>query len=257
MAGSGVRAAVGGVAGLLLLGACVLPPGGGGPEPATYAALGDSYSSGEGGGSYDAEPEDCKRSAFAWPRLLDAQVDLRACSGDEVAEVAAQLPGEANTDVTLVTLTAGGNDAGFGDILEACLLGACPSPTDPAFVADLAAMQAALGTLYGQIDAAYPSARIVHVGYPQLTPPPGDPVGACLWLPPADQANATAIVEAINDAIDAAVTASSTDVEHLDVTGAFTDHELCTARPWVSLLARAHPNVAGHQALAAAVAAGL
>jgi lysophospholipase L1-like esterase len=255
--GSRVRAAVGGVVALVLLGACVPPPGGGGPEPRTYAALGDSFSSGDGAGSYDPEPASCKRSAFAWPRVIDAQVDLRACSGADVAEVGTQIPGEANSDITLVTLTAGGNDAGFGDIFEACLLGACPSPTDPAFVADLAAMQTALGTLYGQLEAAYPSARIIHVGYPRLTPPPGDPVGACFWLPPADQAAAAAIVDAINDVIETAVDASSTDVQYLDVTDAFEDHELCTAQPWVSLVARAHPNLAGQRALASDVSASL
>ena len=243
------------LAAALLVGACGLP--GGEPTPPTYAALGDSFSSGDGAGSYDPEPAGCKRSAFAWPRLIDARVDLRACTGADVQDLAAQIPGQPITDITLVTITVGGNDAGFGDIFEACLLAACPSPNDPAFLARLTSLTSALGDLYGQLETAYPRARIVHVGYPRLTPPPGDPVGPCLWLPPEDQADAAALVDAINGAIVAAVTASSTDVQHLDVSDALTYHELCTPRPWVSLLARAHPTQAGHQALADAVAGAL
>jgi lysophospholipase L1-like esterase len=245
---------------VLLLAACGVP--GEPPPPANYVALGDSFSSGDGAGGYDATPADCRRSSSAWPRLLDQSsaslvVDLRACSGADTGDLVAQLPPTPNEAITLVTLTIGGNDAGFGDIVEACLLGSCPSPTDPAFLSDLDAMAAALGGVYTTVDQRFPSADILHVGYPRLTPPPGDPVGVCFWLPPTDQAAAAAIVDAINDRIEAAVTASSTDVAYVDVTSALADHELCTPSPWVTLLGRAHPNAAGQQALRQAVAAAL
>src|ERR1700733_10541120 len=70
-------------------------PSGGGEEPTpspkrtTLVALGDSYSSGEGAGDYDADPLRCHRSADAWPRLLAKltpkieEVTLLACSGAE------------------------------------------------------------------------------------------------------------------------------------------------------------------------------
>ncbi len=244
-----------GLLAVLFLASCVT--GGEPPDPTTYAALGDSFSSGEGAGGYDAEPADCLRSSLAWPRLLDADVDLRACSGADVGDVVGQVPGEANTDVTLVTLTVGGNDAGFGDIFEACLLGDCPTPASLA--ADLTTLTSALPALYTALETAYPNARIVHVGYPRLVPPPGDPVSpVCFWLPPEDQTNGTEIVDAINDAIALAVANhGSGDVDYLDVTDAFADHELCTALPFVTLLGRAHPNAAGQTALAAAVSAAL
>ncbi|HJR24559.1 MAG TPA: SGNH/GDSL hydrolase family protein [Acidimicrobiales bacterium] len=246
----------------VLLGACGVP-GGEEPQPPTYAALGDSFSSGEGAGGYDAAPADCRRSRQAWPRLLDAGVELRACSGARTEHLTGpwpsrglppQIPTEPDPAVALVTLTIGGNEAGFGDILEACVVSACPSPSD----LDLTALADALvDTVYPALEAAYPNARIVHVGYPRLTPPPGDPVGACFWLPPSDQAAAAGFVDAINGAIEAAVAASATDVGYLDVTSALADHELCTPSPWVTLVGRAHPTAAGQQALRQAVAAAL
>jgi lysophospholipase L1-like esterase len=262
------------VVGLLLAGACALP--GGEPGPATYAALGDSFSSGEGAPPYEPTPADCRRSALAWPRLLDASssaigpVDLRACSGAKTQFLTVpwssrglppQIPDAPDSTVELVTVTIGGGDVGFGDIVEACFVGACPSPTDPAFVAKLATLESVLvSSVHPALAEAYPAATILHVGYPRLTPPPGDPVGACLWLSPADQVAAAAIVDAIDDTIEAAA-GQSAEVAYVDVTDAFADHELCTSSPWVvpllSPLSRAHPNAAGQRALAEAVAAAL
>ena len=50
-----------------------------------YVALGDSYSSGTGTGSYLADGSECLRSPYAYPSLIAASgghaLNFRACSG--------------------------------------------------------------------------------------------------------------------------------------------------------------------------------
>lgn len=58
-----------------------------------YVALGDSYSSGTGTGSYLDDGTSCHRSTRAYPSLVAASggldLDLRACSGATTADVTA------------------------------------------------------------------------------------------------------------------------------------------------------------------------
>ena len=107
--------------------------------PVSYVALGDSYSSGEGSGDYDAKLETCHRGADAWPRLvareLPKQIRMRygallACSGATSEALNGQVEGQPHQiallhdDVprpTLVTITIGGNDIKFPKILGDCV----------------------------------------------------------------------------------------------------------------------------------------
>ena len=125
----------------------------------SYAALGDSYSSGEGVPPY-VDPSDtlfsgCHRSTEAYPRLLSipgsmlpiaqrqrAEFDFLACSGAVTDDVTAfgtgqnlspfglgddfilpQMAAEngINDERDLITITIGGNDAQFARILVYCL----------------------------------------------------------------------------------------------------------------------------------------
>lgn len=106
-----------------------------------YVALGDSYSSGEGDGAYltgsDTAADHCHRSSNAYPELADQHADLGSldfvsCSGaitddffdanhegnNEPPQSQALTPG-----TKYVTLTFGGNDLGFGDVLRQCIYG--------------------------------------------------------------------------------------------------------------------------------------
>jgi lysophospholipase L1-like esterase len=262
--------------------------GGGEPTPTTgarpsgYVALGDSFSAGVGAPPYDAASGKCQRSSLAWPKLLDAADDdlhlvaWPACGSAKVEhllgpwdsrQLEAQVPSVPDPDVGLVTMTVGGNDAGFNDLVARCVLGDCSDvPGSSDFIATLTALTDRLATeLYPAIRTAYPNARILHVGYPQLTPPPGEPLGTtCGWIStPAEQEAIAAIVAELDDALDAAVDLTTTkDVEYVDVTNAFAGHELCTATPWVNEVVtldpgRAHPTSAGYEALAKTVESAL
>jgi GDSL-like Lipase/Acylhydrolase family len=114
--------------------------------PHGYAALGDSYSAGDGAGAYfpdtDVAGNRCLRSRQAYGPLLDADASLGsltfvACSGAttsdlvspnhqrnvdagsgqvEAAQISA-IPVHTKT----ITLTIGGNDAGFSSVLASCI----------------------------------------------------------------------------------------------------------------------------------------
>lgn len=244
------------------------------PEPFVYVALGDSYSAGDGAAPYDPEPERCRRSAAAWPRRLAtdsrqiASIRQLACSGARITHVVdgwpsrglrAQVPDEPDPTVTLVTITVGGNDIGFGDIVASCFVYRCPKPDSAEVVAQLDALRDSLeDDLWPALAAAYPNARLVHVGYPRLTPPNGTAPQGCLWLSGGDQTAAAGIVDALNQVI--WEVAEEHDALYLDVADAFEGHEMCTDRPWVNGVSigrdsgNAHPNAAGQAALEREVA---
>jgi lysophospholipase L1-like esterase len=114
-----------------------------------YVALGDSYSSGEGNDPYVDQHRDdlvfyeptrgflCHRSAKAWPLKLRpaASTDFQACSGARLVNFDTERLGKTyrgrsydialqnaslNPGVDLVTLTFGGNDIGFAEVLKHC-----------------------------------------------------------------------------------------------------------------------------------------
>jgi lysophospholipase L1-like esterase len=272
------------VVGLVAATACDVPGGRGGSSSSTsststtvppairYAALGDSFSSGEGAPPYDSVSGKCDRSDAAWPRRLDHDVavitrlDHRACAGAKTAHLTgpwasrglpAQIPETPDGSIDLVTLTIGGNDVGFSDIVQQCVLSDCPSPQDPAFATALATLSTTLRTqVYPALLQAYPNARIAHLGYPYLTPPTSRRPVACGWLPPTDQAAAIGIVDAIDATVQAAADATP-GITYVDVTSALQGHELCSATPWVRPIisqGAVHPTSAGQRALELRVA---
>ena len=140
--------------------------------PGAYVALGDSYSSGVGAGSYIREAGACLRSRRAYPYGLGRPVtSFRACGGARTGDVLrAQLepfPG----DTRLVTITIGGNDAGFADVLERCLFGsarACDRRVDAAERFVRRELPARLRRVYAAIRERAPEATVVVAGYPRL-----------------------------------------------------------------------------------------
>ena len=174
-----------------------------GTPNATYVALGDSYSSGEGVTPFSPTAPQCHRSTRAYSELLPvAQLQrlsgttdttrlLVACTGATTADiehgnaskhVPAQL--DAITSRTrLVTISIGGNDALFAKVLEACVRdGTNPSAPDcqKAYrkrVSDAVRTLTGKGSqdsvvrlsrVYKDIRMRAPLARILVLNYPQV-----------------------------------------------------------------------------------------
>ena len=101
--------------------------------PLQYAALGDSYSSGEGLAPFqpgtDTAADTCHRSDQAYSQYVMPRPDpdlFIACSGQDTA--ALRMPGEEpaqdsrlNQNTGLVTFTIGGNDLQWDSVLSACV----------------------------------------------------------------------------------------------------------------------------------------
>ncbi len=103
----------------------------------TYVALGDSYSSGAGLAPFDAGSGSCARSPRAYPSIVARSLArdrfvFVACSGATIAQITAQVGAArvALRHAALVTLTAGGNDLSFTNLLVSCL-GGVTSLTSP------------------------------------------------------------------------------------------------------------------------------
>ncbi|HEV2774183.1 MAG TPA: SGNH/GDSL hydrolase family protein [Solirubrobacteraceae bacterium] len=140
--------------------------------PGAFVALGDSYSSGVGAGSYIGESGACLRSRRAYPFGLGRPVtSFRACGGARTDDV---LDGQLESfpsDTRLVTITIGGNDAGFADVLERCLFGsprACDARVDAAERFVRSALPARLRRVYAAIRERAPDATVIVAGYPRL-----------------------------------------------------------------------------------------
>ncbi|MEU1010564.1 SGNH/GDSL hydrolase family protein [Streptomyces sp. NPDC005890] len=200
-----------------------------------YVALGDSYSSGVGAGSYISSSGSCNRSTKAYPYLWNAahgpsSFAFVACSGAKTDDVLSGQLGSLNSSTSLVSLTVGGNDAGFADVMTTCVTSSdstCLSRinTAKAYVANT--LPGKLDTVYNAISAKAPSARVVVIGYPRFYL-----LGqSCLGLSETKRS-------AINDAadyIDAAIKTRATAHNFVfgDVRTTFSGHEICSSNSWL------------------------
>ncbi|GAA3801363.1 SGNH/GDSL hydrolase family protein [Streptomyces chiangmaiensis] len=208
-----------------------------------YVALGDSYSAGVGAGSYIGSSGDCLRSNHAFPALWASthavsSFAFTACNGARTSDVMTRQLGSLTRRTGLVSLTVGGSDSGFSDVMTTCVLRgttACVSATADARTYMDTTLPGDLDRLYAAITRRAPAARVVVLGYPRLYRLSGTCVAGL-----SDTARA-----AINNSVDhlntvMAKRAADHGFTFADVTGAFSGHEICSANPWlrsVNLLA--------------------
>ncbi|KAK4118392.1 SGNH hydrolase [Parathielavia appendiculata] len=101
-----------------------------------WTAFGDSYAAGIGAGSKHAsDTGDCRRRVNAYPNQIqtdgslaggsNVQFSFQACSSAKIAEVQSQITKFRDGPEQLrgfATISIGGNDAGFSEVIEACLV---------------------------------------------------------------------------------------------------------------------------------------
>lgn len=235
------------------------------PARLQIVALGDSYTAGNGAGSY-VEPDDgCHRSGAAYPELYATQLRAHgavvgvwnvACSGARVEDLHTQLdevPAAVARRADLALLSIGGNDLGFLDAVR-CLLG---SPLDAGCDTLVAARRAAIPdvmratrTALAAVGRRLPRARVMLLGYPSLSQP------ACRT------SSLNAAVDAgqrdLDRAQSALVAALPRRFRFVSVRSTYAGHGPCAplARQYVHglvllpLFETFHPNRAGHQATA-------
>lgn len=219
-----------------------------------YTALGDSYSAGVG--TYDKQNA-CYQSPKGFPVLTASAkgwtLNYQACSGATSSQVLSTQVPTISGDTSVVTVTAGGNDAGFNNAMTQCALpgwlGNCAQAVSAANQTITTVLPARLASVYAGIRAQAPGATVFAVGYPRLFN--GIDCSLLTFFTGSE-------MSALNQAADtmASVTsqaASANGATFVDARPAFAAHEVCSASPWINNLSLVtaesfHPNVAGNVA---------
>lgn len=218
------------------------------PNRGRYTALGDSFAAGAGLTPL-RRSGDALRSSEAYPVLLAGganRVTFLAESGATVDDVLAQvatMPESARQ----VTVTVGGNDVGFVDVLMSCAGGlqtvSCQAALQRAFVASRE-LPEELGLLLAAIRERAPQATVYVTGYPQLFQL--SPTGACTTLDlagfPYDPAAVQTIDNAalgLNQIIEGTVTATALatldrGLIYVDVTDEFAGRGACSPDGYIA-----------------------
>lgn len=212
-------------------------------------------------------------------------VPTSATSGrtdDQVTQALARLNtdfgGLKPTDVGLVSVTMGGNDAGFGDLIQACLfpniirllVGTYPNtPVDVAlltwvlthsgqacqFIADkqfhvvdkMNALPALELDAQASATTAFPDARVLQLTYPDFVPQQSDFAGdSCGGMLRADSNYARSAAQQIDDAILTSGVATTSQsrgrFQVVDLQNAFGPNALCPADPTKALVNAIDPG---------------
>jgi lysophospholipase L1-like esterase len=201
-----------------------------------YVALGDSYASGLGAGNYDSGSGSCSRSANAYPKLWanahsPTSFQFVACSGATTTSVINGQLGALSSGTTLVTVTVGGNDAGFANVMETCVLSsdsACVAAVNTAKSFMQNQLPGRLDALYSAIRSKAPSARVVVLDYPRLY----KIVTVCVGLSNTKR-NA---LNGAADLLDSVISSASGRAKFTlsGVRDEFSGHELCSGDGWLN-----------------------
>ncbi|MFI7704860.1 SGNH/GDSL hydrolase family protein [Nonomuraea sp. NPDC049480] len=234
-------------------------------QSGTYVALGDSYSSGEGVYELDKRPlndgaDRCHRSTGSYVPLVaqayrfGGGTAFYACSGATTGQLFSGQYGQrpqitrVGPSASLVTLSIGGNDAGFTKVLTACIAKlpwstACVDQ-DAAVARRIAELRPSMIKVLRELRGRAPGARIVVLGYPR--PFPQGPVETVDNLGVEDQRWINGVTRRLNDTVSAVVAefdrgiaafGGSGSVEYVDAFEAFTGHEVGRPQPYLNGLA--------------------
>jgi lysophospholipase L1-like esterase len=217
-----------------------------------YVALGDSYSSGLGAGSYGTSGS-CKRSSNAYPQLwvnahAGTQFSFVACSGARTSDVLNQASA-VTSSTTMVTVTVGGNDAGFTDVITTCTLNSDQTCIDRVNTAKNYVnntLPPLLDNVYRTIKSKAPGAQLIVLGYPRFYTVPGScSVGLSDTKRSAINSGADTLAAVL------ANRAGAAGATFVDVRGNFVGHNICsTGTAYLHSLTwpveeSYHPTVAG------------
>ena len=222
-----------------------------------YVALGDSYASGVGTDDYLSDGTSCDRSPEGYPGLWAAahgaaSFDLAACSGATTSSVLSGQLGGLSAATTLVTITVGGNDAGFTTVMEDCILDSdtgCVNEVNSAENFVRTTLPARLDSVYSTVRSHAPNASVVVLGYPRFYQVPGSCiVGLSNTKRSAIDGGADVLDQTI-----AGEVAKFAGFRFGDVRSAFSAHEICSSSTsWIHsvdfthITDSYHPTAAGY-----------
>jgi lysophospholipase L1-like esterase len=217
-----------------------------------YVALGDSYSSGVGTGSYTLSSS-CKRSVYAYPYLLAQQrantaLTFVACSGATTNDVMNSQISSVTSSTTLVTITIGGNDLGFASLITACITTDCNTALNNTRTSASSVLSPRLDQVYSAIKSrAAAGAKVVVLGYPRLFSSVS--CFGTTGISSSERSNANLLSDEIDRVT--ALRAAAYGFSYQSATSSFTGHAVCSSAAWVNGLnifnatESYHPNRSG------------
>ena len=199
-----------------------------------YVALGDSFSSGVGTGSYTLSSS-CRRGVYAYPWLVaqqraDTSLTFVACSGATTSSLLANQIASVTADTTIVTVTIGGNDIGFANLIVQCTLASCSTALDNTRASLRTVLAPRLDAVYSAIRSRALSARVVVLGYPFIFSS-----ASCFGSFGITSTERTKANE-LSDAIDqlSRERAGLAGVTYTSAIAAFTGHAVCSGSAWLN-----------------------
>ncbi|MFB9470741.1 SGNH/GDSL hydrolase family protein [Nonomuraea salmonea] len=234
-------------------------------QSGAYVALGDSYSSGEGVYDLDREPvnegaDRCHRATGSYVPLVaktyrfGGGTAFYACSGATTRQLLAGQHGQppqisrVGPGASLVTLSIGGNDAGFTKVLTGCIVklpwsSACVDQ-ETAVNRRIDELRTSVLRVLRELRVRAPQARVIVLGYPR--PFPQDPVDTVDNLSAADQRWLNGVTRRLNDTVGSVVKdfdrtiaafGAPGSAEYVDAYEAFSGHEVGQPAPYLNGLA--------------------
>lgn len=243
-----------------------------------YVAMGDSYASGTSLGHYGSSGS-CRRSSKAYAHLLGSQFsgvlqqlqpNLVACDGATTSDVAENQLGSLSRATDLVTISVGGDDLKFGDLIKDCVLSGLGCSADVRYVADTASaiLTPRLTALYKEIrERVRSDTRVEVIGYPRLfRANPHNESFRCrdiilAGIQATEQRAANHLADVLNQVIGAA--AGAAHFGYVNSIPIFAVHDLCSHKRYLNAFIGKHPTESfhptalGHRVWAKAIVAAL
>lgn len=221
-----------------------------------YVALGDSYSSGTGTRTYF--DSGCQKSVYAYPSLVDVQrpnTDLvfAACSGATTTNVLNSQVSSLTANTNWVTITIGGNDAGFSSVITECAQPGWFSNCDGAintaqsFINNT--LPARLTNVYNEIKTRSPNAIVIVLSYPRLFM--GVDCNAGTFFSGSEMTRLNQTADLLRNVTQTRALAAGANFRFKDAIPPFVGHAVCSSSEWINGLSNPigesyHPNRTGH-----------
>jgi len=265
--------------------AAILALGAGAARAANYVALGDSYTAGPVIPN-QISPLGCLKSDHNYPHLAAARIGLElrdpSCSGAKTKDMTEAQSIEFGTNppqfnsldasTQVVSITIGGNDIGFSEVIESCVtlnpfshpcLDKYDSGGHDVLAERIAATAPKIAAVLQGIHARAPSARVYMLNYAAILPETGYGCWPQMPLGFQDVPYLRSTEKRLNSMLATQAAANGTTL--VDWYSASIGHDACKSATtrWVEPLvptnpaAPVHPNLAGMEGGAnALIAAG-
>ena len=222
-----------------------------------YVALGDSYSSGTGTREY--YDSTCQRSNYSYAKIIDVErantdVVLAACGGAKTGDVTSTQVNSLTSGTRWVTITIGGNDAGFSSVITECAkpswLSNCNSRIDSAQSYIRNTLPGRLDSVYTAIKQRSPTATVIVLSYPRLFM--GEDCNAGTFFSGDEMTRLNQTADLLRDKTRDRALAAGANFRFKDAIPPFVGHAVCSSTEWINGLSNPvgesyHPNRTGHR----------